>query len=218
MIPLHTKETWVAECRADTIPKVRMRIMIKKAKHLRANGDLIFTKKGIRGPVVLDFAREITPLLEKQTEVPILINLTQGKNEEQIRHHLKKNAHTFPEHTIMIQLTSLVPEALGLQLCHLCDIDPLHTYASLSGKKRDSLIKILADTPLTITGHDGFEKAMITRGGISLKEVNPDTLESKIVPGLYFCGEVLDLDGPCGGYNLQWSFASGHLSGHLGKI
>ena len=87
MMPLKTKETWVANCRADTIPKVELRVAIKKYKKLRAKGDLIFTKTGIRGPVVLDFAREITPLLKKYEEVPILLNLTKGKNEEQIREH-----------------------------------------------------------------------------------------------------------------------------------
>jgi predicted flavoprotein YhiN len=71
-------------------------------------------------------------------------------------------------------------------------------------------------TPLTIVGHDGFDKAMITRGGIRLKEVKPSTLESKIVDALYFAGEVLDLDDPCGGYNLQWAFASGVLAGKMG--
>jgi predicted flavoprotein YhiN len=66
---------------------------------------------------------------------------------------------------------------------------------------------------LTITGSDGFKIAMITRGGVSLKEINPKTMESKIVKGLYFCGKVVDIDGPCGGYNLQWAFSSGYVAG-----
>jgi predicted flavoprotein YhiN len=81
---------------------------------------------------------------------------------------------------------------------------------------RDHLIRLLVATPLTIVGLDGFDKAMITRGGIRLKEVNPRTLESKVIDGLYFAGEILDLDGPCGGYNLQWAFASGVLAGEIG--
>jgi predicted flavoprotein YhiN len=88
-------------------------------------------------------------------------------------------------------------------------------FNKIEGIKRDRLIKTLAWTPLTITGHDGFKMAMITRGGVSLKEINPDTMQSKIINGLYFCGEILNLDGPCGGYNLQWSFASGYLAGKV---
>jgi len=70
--------------------------------------------------------------------------------------------------------------------------------------------------PLTVVGVEGFERAMVTRGGVNLKEVNPRTLESKKVPGLFFAGEILDLDGPSGGYNLQWAFSSGHLAGRAG--
>jgi len=74
---------------------------------------------------------------------------------------------------------------------------------------------MLSWTPFTIVGHDGFNKAMITRGGINLKEIDSNTMQSKIIKGLYFAGEIVDIDGPCGGYNLQWSFSSGHLAGEL---
>jgi len=215
MMPLKTKESWVANCRADTIAKVELRVDIKKHKKLHANGDLIFTKSGIRGPVVLDFAREITPLLKKYGEVPILLNLTKGKNEQQIREHLKKESLREDIKTILDLLKTLLPEPLSRELCKLAKIDPDTKYKKLEGKKRDKLISLLAWTPLTITGHDGFRMAMITRGGISLKEINPKTMQSKLIDGLYFCGEVMNLDGPCGGYNLQWSFSSGYLAGQL---
>ena len=78
---------------------------------------------------------------------------------------------------------------------------------------RDDLVRTLGKTPITISGTAGYPGAFVTRGGVRLKEVRPETLESKLVPGLYLCGEVLDLDGPCGGFNLQWVFASGHLAG-----
>ena len=88
-------------------------------------------------------------------------------------------------------------------------------YKNIKGESKNKLIKILAWTPFTISGHDGFNKAMITRGGISLKEIEPTTMQSKIIKGLYFAGEIVDIDGPCGGYNLQWSFSSGYLAGEL---
>ncbi len=216
MMPLKTKEKWGASCRADTIAKATIRIDLPKAKKLKAQGDLIFTKEGIRGPVVLDFAREITPLLEKHGEVPLLINLTKGMNEEDIRQHLKHQATKNPDLSVTEHVSTLLPSSVSQALCMLCDIDPTSTYSVISGISRDKLLKILAWTPLTVVGHDGFKMAMITRGGISLKEINPKTMESKLIKGLYFCGEVVDLDGPCGGYNLQWSFASGYLAGHLG--
>ncbi len=85
----------------------------------------------------------------------------------------------------------------------------------MQGASRVKLIQILAWTPLTVNGHDGFKMAMITRGGINLKEIDKKTMQSKLIKGLYFCGEIMNLDGPCGGYNLQWSFASGNLAGKL---
>ena len=218
MMPLKTKESWVSECRADTIAKVELRVAIKKHRKLRAKGDLIFTKSGIRGPVVLDFAREITPLLKKYAEVPLLLNLTKGMNEEQIGKHLKKEALVNPKATLVELLGTLLPTPLAKELCRLAGAEEKLTLKKLSGETRERLIQIVAWTPLTVNGHDGFAKAMITRGGISLKEIDPKTMQSRLVDGLFFCGEIMNLDGPCGGYNLQWSFSSGYLAGKSASI
>lgn len=213
MLPLITKEKWVANCKADTIAKAEVRIDLKKAKKLKAVGDLIFTVKGIRGPVVLDFSREITPFLEKYEEVPLLINMLKGMNEEDIFQHFKKH----PLDSIKEVLSKLLPTSVIEELCLLVDVDYTKKFKDIEGQNREKLVKILVSTPLTVIDHVGFEKAMITRGGVTLKEINPKTMQSKIIEGLYFCGEVMDLDGPCGGYNLQWSFASGNLAGKLLK-
>lgn len=215
MMPLKTKEEWVKNCRADTIAKVELRVDLKKHKKLRAVGDLIFTNSGIRGPVVLDFAREVTPLLEKYGEVPLLLNLTKGMNEEQINKHLKDELYKNPQAEIVDIIATLLPHAISTELCKLADINPNSKNKEIEGAKKAKLIQLLAWTPLTVTGHEGFKMAMITRGGINLKEIEPKTMQSRLVKGLYFCGEVMNLDGPCGGYNLQWSFASGALAGEL---
>ncbi len=215
MMPLKTKETWVEHCRADTIAKVELKVALKKHKKLRAKGDLIFTKSGIRGPVVLDFAREVTPLLKKYGEVPLLLNLTKGMNEEQITQHLKNEANKNPKANIVELTHTLLPLALSTELCKLAGVILDETLKKQSGKAKAKLISFLAWTPLTVNGHDGFRLAMITRGGINLKEIDPKTMQSRLIDGLYFCGEIMNLDGPCGGYNLQWSFASGALAGKL---
>ena len=215
MMPLKIKEKWVNSCRADTIAKVVMTVDMKKYKKLRVKGDLIFTKEGIRGPVVLDFSREITPLLSQFGEVPVLLNLTKGMNEEQIRLHFKNELSKYPHKNILELMRTLLPESVSLALCKLAEVDPTLSLVKQKGEQRDKLIGLLAWTPLTISGHDGFKMAMITRGGVSLKEIDPYTMQSRKCKGLYFCGEVMNLDGPCGGYNLQWSFASGYLAGQL---
>jgi len=215
MMPLLTKENWQSSCRADTIAKAHIKINLPKAKKLKAIGDLIFTSNGLRGPVILDFAREITPFLDKYNEVPILINMVKGKNEDEILAYLKKQSKVETYTNIIEQLNNILPQSISIELCKLIGANINLKFNKLDGTIRDKLVKIIANTPFTIIGHDGFKMAMITRGGISLKQIEPKTMQSKIIKGLYFCGEIIDLDGPCGGYNLQWSFSSGYLAGCL---
>lgn len=215
MMPLQTKEEWVGECKADTMAKVELKVDLKKERKLKAKGDLIFTKDGIRGPVVLDFAREVTPLLDKYKEVPLLLNFTKGMNEDDINNHFKKEMTKNPDFSTVELLQTLLPKSLSIEILKLVNADEKIGLKHQKGIIKDALIKILAWTPLTVTGHDGFKKAMITRGGVSLKEIDSKTMQSKLIDGLYFCGEIMNIDGPCGGYNLQWSFASGYLAGHL---
>lgn len=217
MLPLKTKEQWVQNCRSQTVSKAILKVNLKKHKKLKAVGDLIFTKEGIRGPVVLDFARELTPLLEIYGEVPLLVNFTKGLNEDAILKHFKNEAGKNRNIKSVEMASTLLPKTLAEEICNLANIPPDSVYSKIEGSLKDALIKLLASTPLSITGHDGFKNAMITRGGVDLKEVDPKTMQSKIVKGIYFCGEVLNIDGPCGGYNLQWSFASGYLAGLLKK-
>ncbi len=215
MMPLHTVERWQENCTADTIAKVTIKVDSNenKIKKLKATGDLIFTKKGLRGPVILDFAREITPYLDTYKEVPILINLTKGMNEDDILQHIKNEITKNPQNSTEEQLKKLLPTSVIIEICKICEINPSQTFKTINGSAKNKLVKLLAWTPFTINGHDGFDKAMITRGGVSLKEIDPKTMESKIISGLYFAGEIVDLDGPCGGYNLQWAFSSGYLAG-----
>ena len=211
MMPLDTKEDWTQYCTADTIPKVKITVDIKKYKKLSAIGDLIFTKNGIRGPVVLDFAREITPLFDKYEQIPIILNMVKGKTQNDILKLFKQ----YPTNTIIEVLQHILPTSVIEQLLKIVEVDKNINFKKLQGIKKEQLLNIITNTPLTISGHSGFKLAMITRGGVSLKDIDPKTMQSKKVSGVYFCGEVVDIDGPCGGYNLQWAFSSGYLAGAL---
>jgi predicted Rossmann fold flavoprotein len=213
MMPLFTKEKNFAACKADTIAKAILKVDIPKYKKLKLTGDLIFTNNGIRGPVVLDFARELTPIIAKHNEVPLLISFLKGMNEEQIYTHIKKEIEKNPTNTVLENLTTLLALSVATEICNICEINSSEKFKNIDGIKREKLIKTLAWTPLTVTGHEGFKNAMITRGGVELKEIDSKTMQSKLISGLYFCGEVVNIDGPCGGYNLQWSFSSGFLAG-----
>lgn len=213
MMPLKTKEKWVSNCRADTIANATLTVNIKKYKKFTAKGDLIFTKDGIRGPVVLDFSRDITPLLSTLSEVPISINMIKGMNEESLRRHINQELAKNPHRSTLELIQTLLPLSVATQLCHIAEVDTSIGLGKIGGAKRDGLIRLLVSTPLSIIGHNGFDMAMITRGGVSLSEIYSETMQSKRLKNLYYCGEVLNLDGPCGGYNLQWAFSSGYLAG-----
>ena len=211
-VPLVTEEDWTARLTAHTVGKAHLQVALPKHSRFQATGDLIFTKKGIRGPVVLDISREISPLLEKYGKVPLVLNLCRGRNQEDWQETFK-GWRMQPNGRLTDRLGEFLPLEICEVLLELAEV-PLDLAAhSLKGKLLDDLIRVLVKTPLTISDTTGFDGAFVTRGGVQLKEVRPDTLESKQQPGLYFCGEVLDLDGPCGGFNLQWAFASGHLAG-----
>ena len=218
MMPLFTKEKNFASCKADTIAKAILKVDLPKYKKLKLTGDLIFTNNGIRGPVVLDFARELTPIIAKHNEVPLLISFLKGMNEEQIFTYIKKEIEKNPTATVLENLTTLLALSVATEICNICEIDTSEKFKNIDGIKREKLIKTLAWTPLTVIGHEGFKNAMITRGGVELKEIDSKTMQSKLISGLYFCGEVVNIDGPCGGYNLQWSFSSGFLAGKLGTL
>ena len=211
MMPLLVKEKWVANCTADTVAKATIQVDIKKYQKLKATGDLIFAKSGIRGPVVLDFAREITPLFDIFDEIPVTLNLIKERNENDLIALFKEA----PTKTILQTLSQILPNSILEELLKLSTIDGNQTYKNLLGDDKTKLLHILTKTPLTISGSEGFKLAMITRGGINLKEIHPTSMQSKIVPNLYFAGEIIDIDGPCGGYNLQWAFSSGYLAGIL---
>lgn len=211
-VPVVTAEDWTARCTAHTIGKAHLQVAIKKHARVARTGDLIFTKTGLRGPVVLDISRELSPLLDRYGEVPLWLNLCRGKGQEDWQ-GIFKEWRAGPQRALGDALGEHLPGELVDVMCELSGTSPSIAVQQLKGEPRDALARTLARTPITVTGHTGYDGAFITRGGARLKDVRPETLESKLQPGLYLCGEVLDLDGPCGGFNLQWAFASGYLAG-----
>jgi predicted Rossmann fold flavoprotein len=159
MVPLVTQENWVAGCRAHTLPKVELTLAGHDGQW---TGDLIFTRKGIVGPVVLDAAREVAAMLSQRGSVPVTLRLHQGETPQ--------------------DWAGPRPDARG-------------------------------ELTLTVVATEGMTQAKVARGGVVPREVDVRSMASRVVPGLYLAGEILDVDGPCGGFNLQWAFASGHRAG-----
>ncbi len=213
LVPLKTRETWPHACPGISIPGSRVTIALPKHRGAAVQGDVLFTHSGISGPAVLDLSRSVVPLLQEHAVVPVSVELTPGvSSAEWLRRFGDWQTLHGKKHVANL-LDAHLPGRLARALALAAGIPENTTAATLTRGQRESLAGLLASAPLTVIGAGGFDQAMVTRGGVSLREVHPPTLESRLVKGLFFAGEMLNLDGPCGGYNLQWAFSSGWLAG-----
>jgi len=214
MVPLVVRESWPGRCRRHTVGGAVVRVRRPGKRRIEGRGDLIFTRVGLAGPVILDLAREITPLLETADEIPLELELT-GRSTDDWRAALTGARQNRCRTAIRdwLHREGGVGASLAIALPEQAEVPPDRPVIDLSNRAISALSEVLARVTLTVTGHAGWSAAMVMRGGVRLKDVRPETLESRRVSGLFLAGEVLDLDGPCGGFNLQWAFASGHRAG-----
>ena len=178
------------------------------------HGDLLFTHEGLSGPGILDASRDI-----REGDV-IAISFVKSGNRDEFSRDLQKRLDLQPTSRVKNVLTSYgIPERFASKMLGISGIPADTTGAHLTKEKRTAIIGNLTGFPVTVARLGGFEVAMVTRGGVARAEVNQKTMESRLVPGLFFAGEVLDIDGDTGGYNLQAAFSTGFLAayGILGR-
>jgi predicted flavoprotein YhiN len=239
LTPLTTNEQWVTELRGVTVPDVRVEVVSgdevtevssfrgpprNPASRLAAGslgrprgdrvrrGSFLFTHFGLSGPAPMDISRVITerPQAGGWRAVCDFVPNIRG---EQITEQLQTAAKQDGRRGVLNMASELVPRRLAEAIMTQAGIPLERRAAELSRAERNALVDGLKRTAIPITGTLGFKKAEVTAGGVSLDEVDSRTMESKLVPGLYFAGEVLDLDGPIGGYNFQSAFSTGFLAG-----
>lgn len=213
LVAVNTKEQWFLSCTGIVFPNASLRVAIPKVK-LHSTGELLITHQGISGPAVLDLAGEIAYLLQTNKQPVPLECCWNADMNRMIWEKLFQEWHTIHgKKLIRNLLTKYFPQSFANNLYkQACGEIDFHA-SEFSNEKKKKLLTLLSECPLSIVQTGNFDRAMITRGGVNVSEVNPTTLESRIVSGLYFAGEVLDIDGPCGGFNLQWAFSSGTLAG-----
>lgn len=176
-------------------------------------GEIHFIENGLSGIPALQMARGVHALLD-QGQSPVLhINLLPDLDKEAIRQQLARRISLFKDQSVQDSLISLVHKRLIPILLNEAGIAPDTICAKLTEDKIRSLTHVLIDWQIPVTGTRSWSSAQVTAGGVLTDEVHPRTLESKIIPGLYFAGEILDVDGDCGGYNLQWAWSSGRVAG-----
>lgn len=178
-----------------------------------SKGELQFTEKGISGPAVFDLSRTAARAGEHTQVHCRLLPLS----VEETLAWLKKRRSGFPQLEAGELLTGMLHNRLGRMLVKRSGIDCAKPCAGLTDSELRALAALCGDLVLPVRGTEGFDNAQVTAGGIRTSEFSAQTLESRLVPGLYACGEVLDIDADCGGYNLQWAWSSGYVAGRLGK-
>ena len=179
-----------------------------------SRGELQFTEKGLSGPVTFEVSRAVSSLGGKPAEAQI--DLLPDYTEQAVLAKLEEKASRFGAIPSEELFTGMVHNRLGKMLLKYAGLRSQKTLAELSEAELQSAAAAAKDFCLRIKGTEGFDSAQVTAGGIRTEEFDPHTMESRLVPGLFACGEVLDIDGDCGGYNLQWAWASGRLAGRLG--
>ncbi|MGF7118441.1 NAD(P)/FAD-dependent oxidoreductase [Methanobacterium oryzae] len=213
LVPLTVSEEWVKDLQGITLENVRFTVKIGKKKIVSDIGNLIFTHFGISGPLVLDLSNQIVSILEKNETVNLYIDIkpemTVPELEEKLINELEVRSKT--EFKNFMKL--FIPNRMIPIFVELLEINPKKKVNQVNKGERNKIINLLKAFPLTITGTLPINKAMVTCGGISKKEIDPQTMESKIVDGVYFAGEIIDFCAPSGGYNLQEAFSTGFLAG-----
>jgi predicted Rossmann fold flavoprotein len=214
LVPLTTNESWVRELSGVTIPDVEVRLVLPTADKPfdTRRGSFLFTHFGLSGPVILDISRGVTTLADPQS-ARLVCDWLPALSAQRLDDELRGAAAADGKRQLVALLSDRLPRRLVEQLFVLAALPLDQRGAEFSKPQRAALVHILKNTPISITGTRGFAKAEVTAGGVALSEVDSRTMQSKLVPGLYFAGEILDLDGPIGGYNFQAAFSTGVLAG-----
>ena len=212
LVPMEMKEPWVRDLQGLSLRNVRMSVTRGKKKLYEDFGEMLFTHFGVSGPLVLS-ASGCIPAKAFDQELSMTIDLKPALDVEQLDHRILREFDEMKNKQFKNSLGHLLPAKMIPVMIALSGIDPDTKVNEISREQRQNLLHLFKNMPLTITGLRDFKESIITKGGVSVKDINPSTMESKLVQGLYFCGEVLDLDALTGGYNLQIAWSTGHLAG-----
>lgn len=214
LVPVVTEEVWVKDLMGLSLRNVELSVVAKNKVQAKMFGEMMFTHFGITGPIVLSLSHTVGKLMRKKNigTIGLDINLKPALSVEKLDKRIQKDFELYSKKQLINGLKDLLPQRLIPLVIQLADLDPHKPINQISKAERDSLVYILQHLPLTVKGLRPVEEAIVTAGGLSLKEFNPKTMESKLVPGLYGAGEVLDIDAYTGGYNLQAAFSTGYVA------
>ncbi|WP_177504096.1 aminoacetone oxidase family FAD-binding enzyme [Anaerosinus sp.] len=213
LVPLETEDEWVKDAQGLSLKNIRATILVNGIKAGEDFGEMLFTHYGVSGPIILSLSRLVAENLNKDNFIELVINLKPALTEEVLNKRIQRDFDKFIRKQIKNSLGELLPAKLIPVIMDLAYLDPEKPINQVTKEERQRLIETIMGLTLTIKGTRPVSEAIVTAGGINIKEINPRTMESKIIQGLYFAGEVIDIDGLTGGYNLQAAFSTGYVAG-----
>jgi predicted Rossmann fold flavoprotein len=215
LTPIETAEEWPRSLSGLTLKNVTLSVNINRKRLASEPGELLFTHFGISGPLALTLS-SFLPVNPENTK--LFIDLKPALDDKTLDDRLIRDIGAMPRKKLISVMDGLAPHSLASALISITGLDPDMRACDITAAQRQSMRETLKSIPLTVKALRGFDEAIITRGGVAVSEINPSTLESKKLPGLYFAGEMIDVDALTGGYNLQIAFSTGALAGGSAAI
>ena len=212
LVPMEVRQWYAKELQGLSLRNIEIRITDGKKKLYEEFGEMLFTHYGVTGPVILSASSVVGKTLRKK-ELTLHIDLKPALSEEQLDKRILREFDANHNKQYENSIDSLFPAKLKPVMIELSEIEPEKKVNEITKEERQRLVHLIKDFTMTLTGLRGYNEAIITKGGVSVKEIDPGTMESKKMKGLYFAGEVLDLDAVTGGYNLQIAWSTGYLAG-----
>jgi len=212
LVPLNIQESWAKELQGLSLKNVEVKLIQGERVLGKEFGEMLFTHFGVSGPVILTLSYLV---VEKATQqgLHLEINLKPALNDEQLDQRLQRDLQKYQRKQLQNALVDLLPQRLIPVVIALSKLQPTKFAHQITKEERRNIVKVLQKLQMNVLGPRSLAEAIITAGGISLQEINSGTMESKLIQGLYFAGEVLDIDGYTGGFNLQAAFSTGYLAG-----
>ncbi|MFP4417774.1 MAG: NAD(P)/FAD-dependent oxidoreductase [Chitinispirillaceae bacterium] len=214
LAPLQIEDRKLTSCAGVSLQGVLLRIPGIGGKPVSFRGDVLITHTGLSGPAALNSATVISRLMfETGKPVPIELSLDPLADDSRWRNRFITWQQQKGNRKLISLLTAGIPKSIVLHIFDRLGLSSDLRASDLPKNSRKDLIGVLVRLPLTVSGTGGFDKSMVTSGGIDLNEIDSRSMRSRLMKNLFFCGEVIDIDGPCGGFNLHWAFSSGSLAG-----
>ena len=214
LVPLETAGDIAQKLQGLNLKNVKAVVWVNGKKETEDFGEMIFTHFGLSGPIILTLSRTVVDALQKKSMVEITIDLKPALDEQKLDKRLIRDLNEHGKKQFSNILRYWLPSKLVPVFIELLALDPEKACHQISSKERKQIRYLLKNMRFKITKSRSFKEAIITAGGISTREISPKTMESKIVKGLYFAGEMIDLDAKTGGYNLQIAYSTGWLAGN----